>query len=83
MTLLINTAADLASTAGPEQQAFLQSLLNDVIAFDDAVYPDGYDRALVDGDTGYVAPVARLEWNAGAAAGWGFDSREAIEAALA
>jgi hypothetical protein len=83
MTLLINTAADLASTAGPEQQAFLQALLNDFVVFDDAEYPEGYDRTLQAGDEGYVAPVLRQEWNAGAAAAWGFTSREQIQAAIA
>jgi len=30
-----------------------------------------------------VAPVTRQEWNAGAAAAWGFSSRAQVEAALA
>jgi len=33
-------------------------------------------------DDGYIAPVLRKEWNAGAAAAWGFTSREQIEQAL-
>lgn len=82
--LIINAPSDLAATdAGPERTAFLTALLNDFVTFDDAEYPDGYDQALQEGDEGYVAPVIRKEWNAGAAAAWGFDSREAIEAALA
>ena len=82
--MLINTPTDLhAATGSPECQSFLQSLLNDHISFDDAVYPEGYDRNLNPGDDGYVAPVVRLEWNAGAAASWGFASRESIQAALA
>jgi hypothetical protein len=81
--MLINTPADLQAAAGtPEQQAFLQSLLNDFTTFDDAEYPEGYDRTLQESDEGYIAPVLRQEWNAGAAAGWGFGSREQIEAAL-
>lgn len=81
--MLINTPTDLQATeAGPEREAFLQSLLNDYVTFDDAVYPEGYDRSLQDGDEGYIAPVPRLEWNAGAAAAWGFTSRAQIEAAL-
>lgn len=81
--MLINTAADLLEApSSPEQIAFLTNLLNDYITFDDAPYPDGYDRILVAGDTGYVAPVVRREWNAGAAAAWGFASREAIEKSL-
>jgi len=81
--MLINTAADL-QTAEPsnERTAFLQNLLNDYITFDDAEYPEGYDRNLQPGDDGYVEPVLRQEWNAGAAAAWGFGSREAIEAML-
>jgi hypothetical protein len=82
--MLINTPADFqAADAGPEQQAFLQALLNDYVTFDDAEYPEGYDRTLQEGDDGYVAPVLRQEWNAGAAASWGFSSREQLEAAVA
>ena len=82
--MLINTATDL-QTAEPsaERTAFLTNLLNDYVIFDDAEYPEGYDRTLVEGDDGYVAPVIRTEWNAGAAAAWGFASREAVEEALA
>jgi len=81
--MLINTAADL-QTAEPsaERTAFLQNLLNDYITFDDAEYPEDYDRTLQEGDDGYVEPVLRQEWNAGAAAAWGFASRESIEAVL-
>ena len=82
--MLINTATDL-QTAEPsaERTAFLTNLLNDYVIFDDAEYPEDYDRELQEGDDGYVAPVIRTEWNAGAAAAWGFASREQIEAALA
>lgn len=81
--MLINTAADLLEApSSPEQIAFLTNLLNDYVTFDDADYPEGYDRTLVEGDESYVTPVLRLEWNAGAAAAWGFTSREAIEAVL-
>jgi len=81
--MLINTIEDLqAATDSHEQVAFLQTLLNDYVTFDDAVYPEGYDRTLQEGDDGYIAPVLRQEWNAGAAASWGFGSREQIEAAL-
>jgi hypothetical protein len=82
--MLINTPADLQTAApSPERTAFLTALLNDYITFDDAEYPEGYDQSLQEGDEGYVEPVIRKEWNAGAAASWGFSSREAIEAALA
>ena len=81
--LIINTPADLtAAEANEERTAFLTSLLNDEITFDDAVYPDGYDQELQPGDDGYIEPVIRKEWNADAAAAWGFDSKAAIEAAL-
>jgi len=81
--MLINTPADLqASTGTPEGQAFLQALLDDYTTFDDAEYPEGYDRDLGPDDEGYVEPVLRKEWNAGAAAAWEFASREQIEAAL-
>jgi hypothetical protein len=81
---IINTPADLQSAASsPERTAFLTALLNDYITFDDAEYPESYDQSLQEGDEGYVAPVIRKEWNAGAAASWGFASREAIEDALA
>jgi len=82
--LIINTPSDLtAAEAGEERTAFLTSLLNDYITFDDAVYPADYDQALQPGDDGYIAPVFRQEWNAGAAAAWGFTSRQQVEAALA
>ena len=81
--MLINTATDLQQApSSPEQTAFLTNLLNDYITFDDAPYPEGYDRTLVAGGEGYVVPVIRIEWNAGAAAAWGFANREQIEAAL-
>jgi hypothetical protein len=82
--MLINTATDL-QTAEPsaERTAFLTNLLNDYVIFDDAEYPEDYDRELQEGDVGYVVPVIRTEWNAGAAAAWGFANREAIEDALA
>lgn len=82
--LIINTPSDLVATeAGTERTAFLNSLLNDYITFDDAVYPQDYDRSLQAGDDGYIAPVIRQEWNAGAAAAWGFADRAAVETALA
>ena len=81
--LIINTTTDLASADQTEERtAFLQALLNDYITFDDAVYPDGYDTTLQPGDAGYIAPVIRQEWNAGAAAQWGFADRAAVEYAL-
>lgn len=81
--MLINTAADLqGAPSSPEHTAFLVNLLNDYITFDDAEYPEGYDRTIEEGDESYVTPVLRQEWNAGAAASWGFSSREQIEAAL-
>lgn len=81
--LIINTPSDLTATeAGEERTAFLTSLLNDYITFDDAVYPADYDQALQPGDDGYVSPVIRQEWNAGAAAAWGFTSRQQVEEAL-
>jgi hypothetical protein len=82
--MLINTATDLQTVEpSAERTAFLTNLLNDYVIFDDAEYPEGYDRTLVEGDDGYVAPVIRTEWNAGAAAAWGFANREAIDDALA
>jgi hypothetical protein len=81
--MLINTATDLqGAPSSPEHTAFLVNLLNDFITFDDAEYPEGYDRTLEEGDEGFVVPVIRLEWNAGAAAAWGFNSREEIEVVL-
>jgi len=80
---IFNTAADLqAAPSTPEKQAFLQALLNDYVTFDDAEYPEGYDDTLKEGDDGYIAPVLRQEWNAGAAAAWGFNTREQIEVLL-
>jgi hypothetical protein len=82
--MLINTATDLQNApSSAEQTAFLTNLLNDFIIFDDAPYPEGYDRTLTAADEGYIEPIIRTEWNASAAAAWGFNSREAIEAALA
>jgi hypothetical protein len=81
--MLVNTAHDLQTTEPSEERtAFLLAMLNDYITFDDAEYPEGYDRGLQEGDEGYIGPVLRQEWNAGAAAGWGFTSREQIETAL-
>ena len=81
--LIINTASDLTNaTSSPERTAFLTALLNDYITFDDVEYPEGYDRTLRAGDTGFIAPVLRHEWNAGAATAWGFDSPASIEAAI-
>ncbi len=82
--LIINTPSDLsiAVEAGADRTPFLNSLLNDYITFDDAIYPEGYDHQLQEGDEGYVAPVLRQEWNAGAAAAWGFSSREEIQSLL-
>lgn len=80
---IFNTSSDLQLAANAEEKrAFLQALLNDYITFDDAVYPQDYDRNLQSGDDGYIAPVIRQEWNAGAAAAWGFNSRQEIEALL-
>ena len=80
---IINTVADIQATkASPDHKAFLQALLNDYVTFDDAEYPENYDHSLKEGDDGFIASVLRKEWNAGAAAAWGFDSREAIEDAL-
>jgi len=78
--MLINTIQDLVSyEITPEKEAFLLAIYNDFITFDAAEYPEGYDRDLGPDDEGYVAPVLRQEWNAGAAAGWGFSSREQIQ----
>jgi hypothetical protein len=79
--MLINTATGITAATGPEQQAFLTNLLNDYTTFDDAEYPEGYDRTLEEGSDG-VTPVLRTVWNAGAAAAWGFTSREQVEALL-
>lgn len=82
--LIINTVDDLVNAKpSAERTAFLNGLLDDFVAFDDAVYPDGYDLTMQPGDTGYVEPVIRKEWNAGAAAAWGFTNREQIAQALA
>jgi hypothetical protein len=81
--MLINTIEDFQNyELTGEKLAFLTNLYNDFIIFDDAEYPEGYDRTLQDGDEGFVAPVTRLEWNAGAAASWGFSSREQIESLI-
>jgi hypothetical protein len=81
--MLINTVTDLQEAGtSAERTAFLTNLLNDYITFDDAEYPQDYDRTLVEGDVGYVVPAIRTEWNAGAAAAWGFNSRETIEEVL-
>ncbi len=81
--MLINTVSDL-QTAEPsaERDAFLRAMLNDFVTFDDAEYPEGYDHMLGPGDDGYIEPAIRKEWNAGAAASWGFTSREQIEQML-
>ena len=81
--MLINTAADLqAAEPCAEQQAFLRNLYNDFITFDEAQYPEGYDRFLAPDAEGYIEPVLRQQWNASAAAAWGFADREQIAALL-
>lgn len=81
--MLINTPADLlAAKPSAEQQAFLISLYNDFISFDEADYPEGYDRFLAPDSEGYIQPVLRQQWNAGAAAAWGFSNRDQIVALL-
>lgn len=81
--MLINTVQDMTTAhQSSERQAFLQALLNDYITFDDASYPADYDRLLTPSDAGYVVPVLRKEWNAGAAAAWGFSSQDQIKEAL-
>lgn len=87
--LIINSSADMAVAAdasGPqaaaERLAFLQAMHDDMITFDDAVYPEDYDNTLQPGDEGYIAPVIRREWNAGPAKAWGFASRNDLAAAL-
>jgi hypothetical protein len=80
---IINTSGDLQNFNNTEaKQRLLQNLLNDYITFDDAEYPEDYDYMLQPGDIDYIEPVFRKEWNAGAAATWGFESREQIEALL-
>lgn len=80
---IINTASDLnAAPDTAQKRAFLQSLLNNYIIFDDAEYPEDYDRNLRQGDEGYIEPVIRQEWNSGDAASWGFSNREQIESLL-
>jgi len=81
--MFVNSPQDLAATEQtPEVQAALTAMYNDFTKFDDAVYPPDYDWNLQPGDPGYIAPVYRTEWNATAAASWGFDSREAVGAAI-
>ena len=81
--LIINTSSDLTSAdSGAERTAFLKGLLNDYITFDDAVYPQDYNRDLQPSDAGYVKPVLRKEWNKAAAAFWGFNSQDEVSAAM-
>ena len=80
---IINSPADLVSApSSSERTTFLTNLLNDYTTFDDAEYPEGYDRFLTAEDDGYVEPIIRKEWNSGAAAAWGFTSRQQIDAQL-
>jgi hypothetical protein len=80
--MLINTTQDLQTTEPSEERtAFLLAMLNDYVTFDDAEYPEGYDREIQEGDEGYIEPVIRQEWNAGAASAWGFNSREDVGSA--
>jgi hypothetical protein len=80
---IINTAADLANAElDSEHIAFLNNLLNDYITFDDAKYSPDYDHMLKKGDAGFIEPVLRKEWNAGAAAAWGFNSQDSIKKML-
>jgi hypothetical protein len=82
--MFVNSPQDLLSVEQtPEVQAALTAMYNDFVKFDDAVYPPDYDWNLQPGDPGYIAPVIRVgPWNATAAASWGFDSREAVGAAI-
>lgn len=77
--MLINTVEDLhSSQKTQEKEAFLLALYNDFITFDDTEYPDDYNHNLTSEDDDYIAPVLRQEWNAGAAAGWGFTNRDEL-----
>lgn len=81
--MLINTLTDLQNLElTGEKLSFFTALYNDFITFDDAKYPEGYDQTLQEGDEGFVAPILRQEWNSGAAAAWGFTSREQIESLI-
>jgi hypothetical protein len=78
-----NTPSDLQSVPPDvELGAFLSALLNDYIAYDDAAYPENYNHSLKESDEEFIEPVIRREWNAAAAAAWGFSSREAIESQI-
>lgn len=83
--MIINSAADLQQVADAgtsELAGFFTALRDDYITFDDAVYPENYDRSTAEDAPGYVAPITRRVWNAAAALAWGYSSREQIAAEL-
>lgn len=56
---IINSKEDLESTDFTHDQIVEMATIT--VRYDDAQYPDDYDKNLKDGDDGYIGPIYRFE----------------------
>ncbi|EKF9739680.1 hypothetical protein [Vibrio cholerae] len=56
---IINSAQDAKSVELTYEQAVAAATIT--VRYDDAQYPDNYDKSLKEGDEGYVEPIWRFE----------------------
>lgn len=56
---IINSRADFEASDFTRDQIIEMATIT--VWYDDAVYPDGYDTSLNDGDVGFIEPVWRFE----------------------
>lgn len=56
---IINSRADFEASDFTRDQIIEMATIT--VRYDDAVYPDGYDTSLNDGDVGFIEPVWRFE----------------------
>lgn len=86
MKIIVQTAADLDALLQSDPQGYRDQLTailgSSRIRTNQAVYPEGYDSTLTEGDEGYVAPLWVEVDDVATLARLGFESRAAVEAAL-
>lgn len=56
---IINSRSDFEASDFTRDQIIEMATIT--VRYDDAVYPDGYDSSLTEGDSGYIEPVWRFE----------------------
>lgn len=87
MKIIVQTAADLVALQQADPHAYREQLTailgSTRILTNQADYPDDYDSALTQGDAGYVAPQWVEVDDVATLTRLGFESRAAVEAALA